>query len=115
MGGIVQHLRQSSLVVTKLAPSGIAASLIKRITIHSYFSLNISGKNSLEKDTVDASVVKKTNVSMVDCTEHLCRRFATKNGQYKQWGGCHALLFGNGVSSIGATYYNLQTSIGLGH
>ena len=37
---------------------------------------------------------------MIDCTifitiEHLCRRFATKNGQYKPWGGRHVLLFGN--------------------
>ena len=106
MGGIVQYLRQSNLVVSKLAPSGVAASLIKGTTIHNFFSLDIDGKTSLEKGTVEASVVKKTNViiidefSMVDCTifitiEHLCRRFATKNGQYKPWGGRHVLLFGD--------------------
>ena len=74
MGGIVQYLRQSNLVVSKLAPSGVAASLIKGTTIHNFFRLDINGKTSLEKGTVEASVVKKTNViiidefSMVDCT-----------------------------------------------
>ena len=37
---------------------------------------------------------------MVDCTifltiEHLCRRFSTKDGRYKPWGGRHILLFGD--------------------
>ena len=53
--------------------------------------------------TVDASLVKKTDVliidelSMIDCTlfitiEHLCRRFSSR---YKPWGGRHVLLFGD--------------------
>ena len=49
MGGIVQYLRQSNLVVSKLALSGVAASLIKGTTIHNFFSLDIDGITSLEK------------------------------------------------------------------
>ena len=106
MGAMVEYLRQCNLVVTKLAPSGVAASLIKGTTIHNFFKIDISGKSSLENGTVDASLVKKTNVliidelSMIDCTlfitiEYLCRRFSTKDNRYKPWGGRHVLLFGD--------------------
>ena len=51
--------------------------------------MDINGKSSLENGTVDASVVRKTNViitdefSMIDCTvfiiiEQLCRTFSSK-------------------------------------
>ena len=59
MGAMVEYLRQCNLVVTKLAPSGVAASLIKGTTIHNFFKIDISGKSTLENGTVDASLVKK--------------------------------------------------------
>ena len=59
MGAIVTYLRKCSLAVTKLAPSGVAASLIKGTTIHNFFKLDITGKSSLENGTVDAVLIKK--------------------------------------------------------
>ena len=49
-----------NLVVTKLVPSGVAASLIKGTTILDLFKMDITGKSSLENGTVDISVVKKS-------------------------------------------------------
>ena len=59
MGAMVEHLRQCKLVVTKLAPSGVAASLIKGTTIHNFFKLDITGKTLLENGTVDATLTEK--------------------------------------------------------
>ena len=59
MGAMVEYLKQCNLVVTKLVPSGVAASLIKGTTILNLFKMDITGKSSLENGTVDISVVKK--------------------------------------------------------
>ena len=83
MGAIVTYLRKCRLVVTKLAPSGVAASVIKGTTIHNFLKLDITGKSSLENGTVDSSILKKTDVIIIDeftmidlqiflTIEHLC-------------------------------------------
>ena len=66
--------------------------------------MDISGKSSLQNGTVDASVVRKSNVIiidefiMIDCTvfitiDQFCRTFCSKNGRHVPWGGHHVLLF----------------------
>ena len=73
MGAVVEHLRQCNMVVTKLAPSGVAAGLIHGKTIHNFFRLDITGKTSLQNGTVDATALRKTDViicdefGMIDC------------------------------------------------
>ena len=58
MGAMVEYMRQYKLVVTKLASSGVAASLIKGTTIYSFVKLDITGKTSLENGTVNATLIK---------------------------------------------------------
>ena len=106
MGAIVTYLRSCNLVVTKLAPSGVAASLIKGTTIHNFFKLDITGTSSLENGTVDAALIKKTDVIIMDefaiidariftIIEQLCRKYTMKDGRYKAWGGRHVILYGD--------------------
>ena len=90
-------------MVTKLAPSGVAASLIKGTTIHNFFKLDITGKSSQENGTIDAQILKKTDVIIIDefamvdarlfiTIEQLCKRYTTKDGRYKAWGGRHVVI-----------------------
>ena len=57
----INYLRDNKIFPTILAPTGIAASLLKGKTIHSFFSLGIKDSFSEEdiKDIVDKSYLKK--------------------------------------------------------
>ena len=74
------------------------------MTIHNFFKLDINGKSSLENGSVDSSLVKKTDVIVIDefvmidrkiflTIEQLCKRFTTKDGRYKPLGrsSCYSI------------------------
>ena len=66
MTGFTELAKSKGLVVSKLAPSGVAAHLIGGTTVHNFFSLDINCNSSLENGTVQVTKVKKTDVIMVD-------------------------------------------------
>ena len=66
----------------------------------------MTGTSSLENGTVDAALIKKTDVIIIDefamidariftIIEQLCRKYTTKDGRYKAWGGRHIILSGD--------------------
>ena len=63
--GLIELAKSKGLVVSKLAPSGVAAHLIGR-TIHNFFSLDINCNSSLENGTVQVTKVKKTDILVID-------------------------------------------------
>ena len=84
----------------------MAVSLIKGTTIHNFFKLDITGNSSVENGSVDAAVLKKTDVLIIDefamvdarlfiTIEQLCKKYTTKDGRFKAWGGHHVILFGD--------------------
>lgn len=50
--GLIELAKSKGLVVTKVAPSGVAAHLIGGTTLHNLFSLDIECNSTLENGTV---------------------------------------------------------------
>ena len=59
MTGLIELAKSKGLVVSKLAPSGVAAHLIGGTTVLNFFSLDINCNSSLENGTVQVTKVKK--------------------------------------------------------
>ena len=57
--GLIELAKSKGLVVSKLAPSGIAAHLIGGTTVHNYFSLDINCNSILENGTTLVTKAKK--------------------------------------------------------
>ena len=64
--GLIELARSKGLVVTKVAPSGVAAHLIGGTTLHKFLSLDIECQSTLENDTVEVTKLRKTDVIVID-------------------------------------------------
>lgn len=104
--GLIELARSKHLVVSKLAPSGIAAHLIEGTTVHNFFTLDIEYNSSLEEGTVQVAKLGKTDVVVIDelsmldwflfrTAEGLCRKFSRKGNHGRPWGGRHVILLGD--------------------
>ena len=59
LNAIVAHCRNKGLVVSKLAPSGVAAHLIEGVTLHQFFKHDIDLKCGLEHGIAQTTSLEK--------------------------------------------------------
>lgn len=104
--GLIELAKSKHLVVSKLAPSGVAAHLIGGTTVHNFFGLDIKYNSTLEEGTVQVAKLRKTDVIIIDefsmldwflfrTAEFLCRKYSKRAMSGKPWGGRHVILLGD--------------------
>ena len=104
--GLIELVKSKNLVVSKLAPSGVATHLIGGTTVHNFFGLDIEYNSSLEEGTVQVAKLRKTDVLVIDefsmldwflfrTAEGLCRKFSNKAFSGRPWASRHVILLGD--------------------
>ena len=94
--GLIELVKSKGLLVSKQAPSGVAANLIGGTTIHNFFSLDTDCNSGLENGTIQVTKVKKTDILVIDefsmldfllfrTAEGLCRKFAKSHQHGIPW------------------------------
>ena len=64
--GLIELAKSKGLVVTKVAPNGVAAHLIGSTALHNFFSLDIECISTLWNGTVQVTKLRKTDVIVID-------------------------------------------------
>ena len=106
LNGMIEMFTSHSLVTSKLAPSGVAAHLIRGTTVHNFFALDVECNSTLENGTVQVTRLRMTDVIVIDefsmldfflfrTAEGLCRKFAKHGASNLPWGGRHVILLGD--------------------
>ena len=64
--GLIELAKSKGLIVSKLAPSGVAAHPIGGTTVHNFLSLNIECNSTPENGIVQVTKLRKTDVIVID-------------------------------------------------